>query len=98
MVKPFEEAAFAMSKPGAISEPVKTPFGYHVIRFDARKAPEQIPFDTVKPKIIEELQAQMGNKLWQDKLIAIRSAGNIVVDEKLLQELQKKYQANAVAK
>jgi peptidyl-prolyl cis-trans isomerase C len=92
MVKPFEEAAFAMQKPGAISEPVKTPFGYHVIRFDARKVPEQIPFDTVKPKIIEELQAQMGNKLWQDKLIAIRSASDIVVDEKLLQELQEKYQ------
>ncbi len=98
MVKPFEEAAFAMQKPGDISEPVKTQFGYHVIRFDARKAPTQIPFDKVKPKIIEELQAEMGKQLWQDKLIAIRSAGNIVVDEKLLQQLQEQYQTNAVAK
>jgi parvulin-like peptidyl-prolyl isomerase len=98
MVKPFEEAVFAMHKPGEISQPVKTPFGYHVIRFDARKAPAQIPFDTVKPKIIEELQAEMGNKLWQDKLIAIRSASDVVADEKLLQELKEEYQATPVTK
>lgn len=98
MVKPFEDAVFAMQEPGGISEPVKTPFGYHVIRFDARKTPAQIPFDTVKPKIIEKLQAEMGNKLWQDKLIAIRSADDIVVDEKLLQELQEKYRTTTAPK
>jgi len=98
MVKPFEETVFAMQEPGAISEVVKTPFGYHVIRYDARKTPEQIPFDTVKDKIIEELQTQMGNKLWEDKLVAIRSASDIVVDEKLLQELQAKYQTATTPK
>jgi len=92
MVKPFEDVVFAMQEPGAISEVIKTPFGYHVIRYDERKMPEQMPFESVKDKIIDELQTQMGNKLWQDKLIAIRSASDIVVDEKLLQALQEKYQ------
>lgn len=98
MVKPFDEVVFAMEKPGELSEVVKTPFGYHVIQFQAKQTSEQLSFEAVKDKIIQKMQTQMGNKIWQDKLIAIRSSKDIVVDEKLLQDLQQKYQTQATVK
>ncbi|WP_448190253.1 peptidylprolyl isomerase [Azospirillum sp. sgz301742] len=55
MVEPFAKAAFAM-KPGEISkEPVKTQFGWHVIKVeDKRKAP-QPTLDEVKPQLEKEM-------------------------------------------
>lgn len=37
MVEPFERAAFALTTPGEISKPIKTRFGYHVIKLIEKK-------------------------------------------------------------
>ncbi|MCC8143422.1 MAG: peptidylprolyl isomerase, partial [Tannerellaceae bacterium] len=37
MVKPFEEAAFALTEPGEIAPPVKSQFGYHIIKLINKK-------------------------------------------------------------
>ncbi len=54
MVKAFEKAAFSLEKNG-ISEPIKTQFGWHVIKVtDKRKKPNP-PFEVVKSRILAPL-------------------------------------------
>ena len=57
MVKPFEEAAFALA-PNQISELIETEYGYHLIQVTERKAAETLSFESVKPRIHEHLKQQ----------------------------------------
>lgn len=55
-VQPFEEAAFALSEVGEISDPVPSVFGVHVIQLLDRQEPRQQQFEEVKGNIIESLR------------------------------------------
>lgn len=54
----FEAAAFALKKPGELSEPVKSQFGYHLIRLDDIKPARQLAFEEVSADLMEKLKAQ----------------------------------------
>ena len=54
MVPEFEEAAFSMEA-GSISEPVKTQFGYHIIKVDDKKEAREANFEQSKEQIEEIL-------------------------------------------
>ncbi len=55
MVKEFEDAAFSLAK-GEISAPVKTQFGYHIIRLDDIKPVKTTPFKQVREQLLEDVR------------------------------------------
>ncbi len=55
MVPEFEEAAAKLTKNGEISAPVKTQFGYHIVRLDAHTPAGVESFDKVKGEISDYL-------------------------------------------
>lgn len=56
MVKEFEEAAFNM-KVGQISDPVKSAFGYHIIKVLEKRPAHKADFESVKMEIAQKLLA-----------------------------------------
>jgi peptidyl-prolyl cis-trans isomerase C len=79
MLKPFEEAAFALDV-GQISEPVQTQFGWHIIKVEAKRDQPLPTFDQVKEAIIAQLVQQKG----QEVVTGLRDAAKIeVVDAEL---------------
>ena len=55
-VPPFEEAAFALRMPGELSEPVVSQFGVHLIQLVEYSPAEQLTYEQVAKRIIDELK------------------------------------------
>jgi len=65
MVKEFEDAAFSL-KAGEVSQPVKSQFGYHIIKVDERRPASVSPLsdvsDIIREKLVEGQADAEGNR------------------------------------
>ncbi|MCI0400450.1 MAG: SurA N-terminal domain-containing protein [Gammaproteobacteria bacterium] len=48
----FEKAVFSM-QPGEISDPVRTPFGFHIIKLEEIKPARTLPFEEVREQVVQ---------------------------------------------
>ena len=79
MVPEFEEAAFALSEPGDISEPVKSNFGWHIIKLEEVRPLSVLPFDEVKPQIEQNLTNEKMAEKYLEELEALKDEFSIEI-------------------
>jgi peptidyl-prolyl cis-trans isomerase D len=73
MVKPFADKAFSMSA-GEISEPVRTRFGWHLIKVEKVNEESIVAFEEAKPKIQKKLTDERAKNLAYDEAEATYEA------------------------
>ncbi len=75
MVKEFEDAAFD-AEIGTIVGPVKTQFGYHLIKVEGKTEASVIPYEEVKENIKRNLLQKAQNQAYNDKINELKKVYN----------------------
>jgi peptidyl-prolyl cis-trans isomerase C len=83
----FYKAAVALKDPGDLSEPVQSAFGWHIIRLDGRRPPQDMPWEQARKLIMEDLKQRYVNEARDKKLNAIRNDPNLKVNQAAIDAL-----------
>lgn len=88
MVPEFEEVAFSL-KVGEVSQPVKTPFGYHLIKVFEKKEAREKSFDEVKEQVKQNLLNQKRREALDALLLSLKKQYPVKINETAIEETGK---------
>jgi len=86
MVAPFDKAAFSLAV-GQTSQPVKSPFGYHIIQVEAKRPAQKATLASTQAQIRSLLQQQASQAQIPAFLQSLHNKANIVVNDPRFSEL-----------
>lgn len=95
MVKAFEETAFGLQA-GEISNPVKTNYGYHIIRLDALTPAQEMSFDDVKAQLIDTEQKRHADRIKRDYLSTLNTMDVDMTKDALEKLVERQFDENNI--
>ena len=87
MVKPFDEAAFGLTEINSYSKPIKTRFGWHIIKL-LKKVPVQ-PFEEIKEELTDRVKKSGGAQLSKESVLRKLKNKYTIVENESAKEIFK---------
>ncbi len=79
MIPEFEKVAFELEE-GEISEPVKTQFGYHIIKLVDKKEPSISPLEEVRTELKRQMVGMKQNEVYMQKTEELKKDYEVFVN------------------
>lgn len=76
MVRPFEDAVNTLAKPGDLSEPVESQFGWHIIRLEERREKGMTAYAEVREQLLSEARTSILNEARVQKVLTMNREFN----------------------
>jgi len=96
MVKPFDDAVQALED-GELSQPVKTRYGWHIIKRTGTRQKKQEPYEEVKENLKKTLENEKQQEKGQEVVEGIFEKTNFKVNEDAVEVIVEKYNASLSA-